>query len=160
MITSPDHMRELRRGEEAQVDDLLALAFKGQDEVRLVHRLRKDRAIAGEMVISADNRIVAYAGLSQMIQPKGWLCLAPVAVHPDWQGRHIGSRMVGMITEWARLSKKTIVVLGEPGFYARNGFSSERAAQLTSPYPISHTLLAGPGETAPTETLVYPKAFG
>ena len=153
-------MRELRRGEEAQVDDLLALAFKGQDEVRLVHRLRKDRAIAGEMVISADNRIVAYAGLSQMIQPKGWLCLAPVAVHPDWQGRHIGSRMVGMITEWARLSKKTIVVLGEPGFYARNGFSSERAAQLTSPYPISHTLLAGPGETAPTETLVYPKAFG
>ena len=68
--------------------------------------------------------------------------------------------MVGMITEWARLSKKTIVVLGEPGFYARNGFSSERAAQLTSPYPISHTLLAGPGETAPTETLVYPKAFG
>ena len=153
-------MRELRRGEEAQVDDLLALAFKGQDEVRLVHRLRKDRAIAGEMVISADNRIVAYAGLSQMIQPKGWLCLAPVAVLPDWQGRHIGSRMVGMITEWARLSKKTIVVLGEPGFYARNGFSSERAAQLTSPYPISHTLLAGPGETAPTETLVYPKAFG
>ena len=142
------------------MDDLLALAFKGQDEVRLVHRLRKDRAIAGEMVISADNRIVAYAGLSQMIQPKGWLCLAPVAVHPDWQGRHIGSRMVGMITEWARLSKKTIVVLGEPGFYARNGFSSERAAQLTSPYPISHTLLAGPGETAPTETLVYPKAFG
>ena len=97
-------MRELRRGEEAQVDDLLALAFKGQDEVRLVHRLRKDRAIAGEMVISADNRIVAYAGLSQMIRPKGWLCLAPVAVHPDWQGRHIGSRMVGMITEWARLT--------------------------------------------------------
>lgn len=160
MITSPDHMRELRRGEEAQVDDLLALAFKGQDEVRLVHRLRKDRAIAGEMVISADNRIVAYAGLSQMIRPKGWLCLAPVAVHPDWQNRHIGGRMVGMITEWARLSKKTVVVLGEPGFYARNGFSSERAAQLTSPYPISHTLLAGPGETAPTETLVYPKAFG
>jgi len=52
-----------------------------------------------------------------------------------------------------------VVVLGDPGFYGTCGFSSARAANLTSPYPVSHTLLAGPGMTAPVATLVYAAAF-
>jgi putative acetyltransferase len=67
--------------------------------------------------------------------------------------------MMGMLTEWARLSKSTVVVLGGVSFYERTGFSAARAAQLTSPYPISHTMLAGEGTNAPSETLVYPQSF-
>lgn len=155
----PGFARDLRRGEEAAVDRLLSRAFGGEDEVRLVHRLRRDGAMAGEVVLPCGDGIAGYYALSKMRAPKGWLCLAPVAIDPDWQGQRHGQRMIGMLAEWARLSRVHVVVLGQVGFYERGGFRQDRAAHLTSPYPIAHTLLAGPGDDAPAEKLLYPKAF-
>ncbi|MDQ2095046.1 GNAT family N-acetyltransferase [Rhodalgimonas zhirmunskyi] len=160
MVLSHDFMREMHPGEEPKVERLLQKAFRSNDEARLVKALRKSGAIAGEMVVNGPEGIAGYLALSEMAGPKGWLCLAPVAVHPDHQGQGIGRRMCGMITEWARLAGRTVVVLGEVEFYERCGFSAARAARLSGPYPIDHTLLAGPGTDAPEETLVYPAAFG
>ncbi|MFT5786282.1 MAG: putative acetyltransferase [Ascidiaceihabitans sp.] len=159
MFNFPDHAREMRKGEEDAVDTLLREAFKNDGEANLVKALRKSGVIAGETVLPMGDRIVGYYALSTMIAPKRWLCLAPVAVAPDVQGRNFGLRMMGMLTEWARLSKTTIVALGAVPFYERAGFSTARAANLASPYPITNTMLAGDGENAPTETLIYPKAF-
>lgn len=159
MFEFPDHARALHRGEEEQVDVLLRAAFDGTAEANLVKALRKSGAIAGETVLPMGDRIVGYYALSKMVAPKPWLCLAPVAIAPDVQGRHFGLRMMGMLTEWARLSKTTIVVLGSVPFYERGGFSLARAANLTSPYPNAHTMLAGDGDGAPKETLIYPKVF-
>lgn len=159
MLEFPDHAREMRRGEEDAVDALLRAAFETGAEADLVHNLRKSGQIAGETVLPMGDRIVGYYALSKMVAPKKWLCLAPVAVAPDVQGRRYGTRMMGMLTEWARLSKSTVVVLGGVSFYERAGFSAARAAQLTSPYPISHTMLAGERSSAPSETLVYPQSF-
>ncbi|WP_245582928.1 GNAT family N-acetyltransferase [Sediminimonas qiaohouensis] len=159
MRSMPGFMREMRRGEERQVDALLRRAFGGQDEARLVARLRKAGAIAGEMVIPTGGQVMAYAALSAMRAPKGWLCLAPVAVDPEAQGQRLGTRLVGMIAEWARLSGVHVVVLGDVEFYQRAGFSAARAARLSTPYPVAHTLLAGPGDDTPQETLIYPAAF-
>lgn len=160
MVVTPDFQREMRPDEVPQVDALLRLAFGGAAEAELVRALRKAGDMVGEQVVSAGGAVIGYAGLSRMVAPKGWLCLAPVAVHPDWQGRRVGRRMVGMIAEWARLSGVTVVVLGQVGFYERAGFSAARAERLSSPYPVEHTLLAGPGDAVPEQTLVYPRAFG
>lgn len=151
--------REMRRGEEPAVAALLERAFGGQAEARLVEKLRRAGDIAGETVLPSDDGIVGYYALSVMRSPKTWLCLAPVAIDPDWQGQGHGRRMIGLLSEWARLSGCYVVVLGEPGFYERAGFSVARAAKLTSPYPITNTLLAGPGTDVPEQTLIYPKAF-
>lgn len=159
MRSLPGFMREMHRGEEHQVDALLRRAFGGPDEARLVARLRKTGAIAGEMVVPTGDQVTAYAALSAMRAPEGWLCLAPVAVDPAAQGQRLGTRLVGMIAEWARLSGVHVVVLGEVGFYQRAGFSAARAARLSTPYPVEHTLLAGTGDDAPHETLIYPAAF-
>ena len=159
MVSGPGFSREMRRGEEAGVDTLLRAAFGGDDEVRLVHKLRKSGDMAGEMVQPWGDGIVGYYALSRMKAPKGWLCLAPVAIAPDHQRQRIGQRMIGLLTEWARISGTTVVVLGQPGFYGRAGFSLERAGKLTSPYPVTQTLLAGPGVDVPEETLIYPPAF-
>ena len=151
----------MRRGEEPAVDALLRAAFEGDDEARLVEALRKSGAMAGEMVLPGEEgQIIGYYALSSFIQPAGWLCLAPVAIHPDRQGQNLGKRLIGQLGAWARATGNTIAVLGQSGFYEKCGFSGDRAARLTSPYPVSHTLLIGPGEDAPVETLVYPKAFG
>ncbi len=159
MFTGPDFMRDMRRGEEDAVDALLELAFEGRDEVALIHQLRKDRVMAGESVLGWQGEIIGYFALSVMRAPKKWLCLAPVAIHPDWQRKRHGRRMIGMLSEWARISGRTVVVLGAVGFYERAGFLQARAARLTSPYPIKNTLLAGPGQDAPEKTLTYPRAF-
>ncbi|WP_235851712.1 GNAT family N-acetyltransferase [Litorivita pollutaquae] len=154
----PDFLRDMRRGEEPEVAALLAQAFGGKDEARLVEALRKSRAIAGEMVLPSKDGVVGYLALAAMTAPKGWLCLAPVAIRPDLQGLGHGRRMVGMITEWGRLSGNTLVVLGDPAFYTRCGFTPISDG-FTSPYPIDHTLTAGPAKAAPS-ALIYPKAFG
>lgn len=134
-------------------------------------------------------RIGAFAAISRMTAPQNWFCLGPVAVWPVWQGGALaredalrnnyrfGSRLVRMIAQefadggdWFRdllgraglldgPETPTLVVLGKPSFYARAGFSRERAARLTSPYPIDHTLIARAGDDVPERTLVYPAAF-
>lgn len=159
MLQFPNHAREMRKGEEDAVDALLRDAFPEPSEANLVHALRKSGDIAGETVLPMGDRIVGYYALSKMAAPKGWLCLAPVAIAPDVQGRNFGLRMMGMLCEWAKLSNQTIVVLGALPFYEKAGFSAVRAKNLTSPYPISHTMLAGAGDDAPTQTLKYPKPF-
>jgi putative acetyltransferase len=139
----PSFQRPMNPGEEAAVERLLQRAFKGSSEAQLVRKLRKSRQIAGEMVVPGEGGIVGYYALSKMVEPKGWLALAPVAIDPEWQGRGIGKRMVGMAAEWARLSQTMI----------------GRAAKLISAYPVDHLLLAGPGGHAPEKALVYPSSF-
>lgn len=158
MFNSPEFARDMKRGEDAQVDDLLRAAFGGPVEAELVVKLRKAKRIAGEQVMPMGDRIVGYYALSYMVKPKGWLCLAPVAIAPDVQRRGYGKRMIGMLTEWARLTKSPVVVLGEPAFYEKAGFSRQGAAALTSPYPIDHTMVCGL-TGAPVHDLVYPSAF-
>ncbi|MBM1814120.1 GNAT family N-acetyltransferase [Pseudosulfitobacter pseudonitzschiae] len=160
MLIGPDFSRELRRGEEDAVDALLRSAFDGPDEAELVHALRRAGAMAGESVATWDGRIAGYYALSHMVAPKGWLCLAPVAVSPDRQRHGLGRRMIGMLAEWARLSETYVVVLGQVSFYERAGFSLARAQRLNSPYPLEHTMIAGPGADVPAVALKYPKAFG
>lgn len=159
-IQFPDHARPMKSGEEDAVDALLRAAFDSSDEATLVQALRKSGDIAGETVLPMGDRIIGYYALSKMSGPKGWLCLAPVAIAPDMQGRNFGLRMMGMLTEWAKHSQNTIVVLGAPAFYERAGFSRARAQNLTSPYPIEHTMIVNADQDSPTETLVYAKPFG
>ena len=159
LLPTPQFARDLKAGEEAAVDALLRAAFGGEDEVKLVRALRKSRAMAGEVVLPMDDRIVGYYALSALVKPKGWLCLAPLAIHPDVQRHGFGKRMMGMLTEWARLTRTPVVVLGNPDFYEKAGFSREKAASLQSPYPIENTMLAGVDRPAPAQTLVYPPAF-
>ena len=161
MVTTPDFVREMKRGEEDAVHALLCAAFPNDAEARLVRKLRKQGDIAGESVLPLGDGIIGYYALSKMAAPKGWLCLAPVAVHPDWQGKGHGRRMIGLLGEWARISRQYVIVLGQVPFYERAGFSHARAAGLSTPYGVEHTLVAGgKGADVPEAELVYPAAFG
>ena len=155
----PGFTRPMRSGEEEGVRDLLETAFGGTDEGRLVDGLRKSGDMAGEMVLPMGERVIGYYALSRLTAPKGWLCLAPVAIAPDLQRLGHGRRMIRQLAEGGRLTGQYVVVLGQVEFYEKSGFRKDRAARLASPYPLEHTLLAGPGEDAPKEALRYPKPF-
>jgi len=159
MFDTPQFARDMKHGEEGAVDDLIADAFGGKSEVALVHALRKAGLMAGEQVMPMGNRIVGYYALSFLIKPKGWLCLAPVVIAPDVQRRGYGKRMIGMLTEWARLTGSPVVVRSPHAFFEKAGFSHAAAAQVTNPYPAMDLALAGVSGV-PVQALVYPAPFG
>ncbi|MGR3760020.1 GNAT family N-acetyltransferase [Roseobacteraceae bacterium NS-SX3] len=175
MEIGPDASREMRPEEAREAEALLRAAFGGEDEVRLVQRLRRDGDMLWELVTPWQGQIAGYAALSRMQAPEGWLCLAPVAVLPRFQrgaltpqgqdksAWQIGRRLVRRIVNAAQNPEiaefPAVVVLGQPGFYEKCGFSRARAARLTTPYPVEYTMLAAPGTDAPEAELVYPPAF-
>ena len=158
MLITPSFARDLKRGEEPLVDELITAAFGRDDEVQLIQRLRKTRVVAGEQVMPMGDRIVGYYALSYMIKPKGWLCLAPVAIAPDVQRRGYGKRMLGMLTEWARLTGTSVVIKGPQEFCDKAGFSRGAAAKLRSPFPNENLAISGV-KGVPDQELIYPVAF-
>lgn len=177
MVVGPDVLQEMRPEQADEVDALLRAAFPGPEEAELVRVLRREGAMACEMVLPWAGRIGGYAAVSRMVAPQGWGCLAPVAVRPEWQRGalappgmrkgpwRIGTRLVSMMVQAVGAPAReprlpgTLVVLGEPEFYERCGFSRVRAQRLTSPYPLSHMMIARAGDDVPEATLVYPAAF-
>lgn len=155
MNTPQDATPDFRK----MVDTLLRAAFDSSDESDLITRLRQDKDLVAEIVLEAKGGLCGYAALSTMVAPEGWLCLAPVAVEPKAQGLGHGKTLLNLVLKWARERDATVVVLGNPDFYGTRGFSQDRAAKLQSRYPVKYTLLAGPGDDVPEETLVYPPAF-
>ncbi len=152
-------MRAARAADHDAIDALLRAVFPGPEEARLVRALRAAGAIDMELVLPDDAGLAGYLALSRMNAPEGWLCLAPLAIAPEWQGRGLGQRLVKAALKLVAIKAQTVVVLGDPAFYARCGFSAARAARLTSPYPIDHTLISRPGDDRPETALRYPAAF-
>lgn len=142
------------------IDALLWAAFGGAEEAQLMLALRAAGDVVREVVMEDAGQVVAHAALSRMVSPPGWLALAPVAVLPERQRQGIGQRMVTALVAEAVAQGQTVVVLGEPAFYARCGFSPARAARLASPYPLEYHALARPGADVPRAKLVYAPAFG
>lgn len=172
MVFGPDFFQSPKPEHYAEITGLLDAAFGGTAESRLVDELRADGDMWHEAMLTWDGEIVAYAALSRMRNPSSWASLAPLAVLPRYQGHnwHLGTRMAHYFSElvhyadrWAQNGgpdyPDTIVVLGEVSFYERARFSLARAQKLTSPYPLSHTMIARAGNDMPVETLEYPLAF-
>ncbi|MEM9585606.1 MAG: N-acetyltransferase [Pseudomonadota bacterium] len=156
----PSFTRDARHTDHAAIDRLLVASFGGPQEAQLVRNLRAEGAVWQETVMPWGEEAAGYLAISRFVAPDGWLCLAPVAVHPDWQGEGRGQFMVEQaVEEFSKKLKRFMVVVGDGKFYRRCGFLATRAARLTSPYGTENTLLIGPDMSVPTETLIYPKAF-
>jgi len=158
VLKTPGFIRDMKPGEEDAVERLLLAAFETDAEARLVRKLRKANAIAGETVLPMGDDIIGYFALLKMVKPKGWLALAPVAIDPEFHRQGFGKRMLGMLTEWAKITSTPVVVLGNPVFYERCGFDRSAVAKLSGPCPIEFTMLVGVDGT-PEEELIYPAAF-
>ncbi|SEL15016.1 GNAT family N-acetyltransferase [Roseovarius nanhaiticus] len=149
ILRFPEFSRDLRRGEEPAVDALLLAAFGDAAQLARIAALRRAGDIAGEVVLPYRDEIVGYYALATMCAPKGWLCLAAVAIAPDWQGAGHGRRLMGVLSEWARLSGQTVIAEGPPPFFERAGFA-----------PAGGRLaLAGPTPPDDMPGLVYPAAL-
>ncbi|HWE35614.1 MAG TPA: N-acetyltransferase [Isosphaeraceae bacterium] len=144
------------------------LAFGRDDEGRLVDALRSGGFGRVALVAEDVGRVVGHILFSALpiVIPSATidaLALAPLAVVPDRQRRGVGSALVRDGLRACRDDGHRIVlVLGEPDFYARFGFSAEKARHLASPYsgPAFMALGLVPGALEGLAGEVrYPSAF-
>ena len=141
---------------------LLSGAFEGPEEGTLVQSLRDSGEMVLEMVALDGLRVVAYVGFPALIEPRGWLALAPLAVRHDRQGRGIGSELVRRALDYlGQDDHPAVLVLGDPNYYERFGFSVDAAANVESPYPSEHLGLfpIDPRTVGLEVRAVYPHAF-
>lgn len=166
----PIEIREETRTDILGVRAVHEAAFGRNNEAHLVERLRDDDLIAASIVAIENDQVVGNAVFSRLSvegleAPPSLLALAPVAVAPDYQSRGIGSRITryGLAVSTQR-GYAAVVVLGDPQYYRRFGFSSDLATHVRSPYSNAgrHWMaleLREPSLLSVTCDVAYPPAF-
>jgi putative acetyltransferase len=145
-------------------------AFGQDDEARLVVALRGSGYMRASLVAEKNERVVGHILFSHLpIVTEAYtvpaLELASMAVLPENQRQGIGSALVRCGLEVCReQGNRIVVVLGDPQFYQRFGFSSKMAAHLDSPFTRSESFMAVelvPGALAGvTGRVQFPPPFG
>jgi putative acetyltransferase len=163
-------IREETAGDVDQIAALLDLAFGGSDESRLVAGLRAGgAAIAALVAVENDDRILGHILFSELPietggEPLRAAALAPLAVLPERQRQGIGSSLIRAGLEACReRGVAAAVVLGDPEYYLRFGFSPEAARNLRAPFsgPAFMALELNPGcLEGVTGPVHYAEAFG
>jgi len=150
------------------IRELNRAAFNGDDEARLVDRLRSDGLVVASLVAEHAGELIGHICFSELpIRTANGsiaaVSLAPMAVRPGRQRTGVGSRLVRAGLEACRATHAAVLVLGHADYYPRFGFSAELARRIASPFsgPSWMVLELKPGALAGIEGSVqYPAAFG
>lgn len=124
-----------------QVHHLIESAFARPDEAQLVAALHAENAVLLSLVAERDATLTGHILFSRMtIHSAGThipaVSLAPVAVLPAHQSQGIGADLIRTGLQTLRaMGEQIVIVLGNPAYYSRFGFSASAAARLSSPFP-------------------------
>jgi len=137
-------------------------------EVEILDRLRADGDVLDSLTFVAElhGEVVGHVVCSRARMGEGSaVALGPIGVLPERQGEGIGSALVAAVIVTAdQRHEPSVVLLGDPGWYAHFGFepAAPHGIRSPGPWPDDHFLvkrlnawradLAGP--------FSYPPAFG
>lgn len=141
-------------------------AFGQQAEAGLVDALIEGGDAVVELVAEEEGQVVGHILFSRLYVQNGAnsypaVALAPLAVEPDFHRSGIGGALIREAHIRLRDAGETLaVVLGDPAYYGRFGYTHDRAAGFESDYQCD-ALQAQAWDDAPeTGKLVYAPAFG
>jgi putative acetyltransferase len=112
-------------------------SFPTSAEAILVDLLRELGHMPVSLVATVDDSVVGHVAFSPVRTSAGaaGLGLAPVAVSPEFRRRGIGSALVSAgLRACAAEGCSWVVVLGDPAFYGRFGFSAASEFGLNDEY--------------------------
>jgi putative acetyltransferase len=159
-------IRDEEPGDEAAIRKTIREAFESAEhssgtEAQIVDRLRDAGALAVSLVALKDRAVVGHAAISPVSigDAEGWYGLGPVAVRPGQQQSGIGSSLIHeALARLRRSGAAGCVVLGEPAFYGRFGFSHDPSVTYADvPAPYFQILSFGPDR--PSGCVGYHPAF-
>ncbi len=119
-------------GDEAKIHQLTKLAFLSAPhtdytEQFIVDALRRAGALTISLVAKTNGEIIGHVAISPITLSggaTGWFGLGPISVLPEFQGLGIGSELMrSSLAALETLGASGCVVLGDPGYYGRFGFS-------------------------------------
>ncbi len=154
-----------------EVLGIVTSAFGREDEAQLVERLRvSDGWLPGLALLAQPSDeprgpIVGFSALSRIrVGGRPALALAPVAVAPEWQRKGAGSALVRAGIERALHRREhLILVLGDPRYYGRFGFTAAHPIGIHGPYdeagPAFQALALPGADPVPSGLAVYPDLF-
>ena len=141
-------------------------------ETGILDRLRADGDVLDTLTLVAElhGEVVGHVVCSRATMGEGHsVGLGPIAVRPDRQGEGIGSALVAAVLVTAdQRGEPSVVLLGDPGWYAHFGFETAARHGVGSPGPWSDEYfqvkclqawrpeLAGPFRYAPAFDLEGP----
>jgi putative acetyltransferase len=158
-------VREAVPADRAAIHSIVQRAFGRLHEADLVARLVAANAVTLELVADEDGRMVGHILFSRLMVENGEtafeaVSLAPLSVDPDYQGRGIGSALVLRGHEILKeRGEKLSVVLGDPDYYRRFGYSHAAAEKFGSDYQGDALQALAWGEAPTTGELDYADAF-
>lgn len=141
-------IREEQEGEYQEIRQIIVAAFGGDTEANVVELLRGRNKAPVALVAVSDNKIVGHIMFSPVtitLAPQAFRAvgLAPLSVSPEFQRQGIGS-----ILAHEGLKKCTVagfemaVVLGNPYYYSRFGFSRASLYGLGNEYDTDEHFMA------------------
>ena len=122
-------------GDREGVAELLLEAFPTSLELRLVRQLREDGDVVYSLAAVEAARVIGHALFSRLRTPAEALALAPVAVTANRRRRGVAAALIEAGLEKARAEGwAAVVVLGEPSYYPRFGFSQDAVRGISCQY--------------------------
>lgn len=121
-----------KSGDEAKIHQVTEQAFLGaphtdHTEQFIVDALRHAGALTISQVAKAGGEIVGHVAISPVTISggvTGWFGLGPISVLPEFQGLGIGSKLMqSSLAALEGMGASGCVVLGDPGYYGRFGFT-------------------------------------
>lgn len=156
----PEHVERIYR--------LNTIAFEGRtEEAELVDALRDSGELLLSLVATEGDEVIGHVAFSRLTidtadGPVGGVALAPVVVDPGHQGLGVGSMLIRIgIGLLAEREEQVIVVVGNPSYYTRFGFSCAAGKRYPGRHAGPHflALVLGDPATAPIGPAKYPDAF-
>ncbi len=144
-------MMQIRHERPTDIDAREALLDTAFGETRYrksSERLREDRLPAEGLafIASEGKRVIGTARLWNVTvgHERQALLLGPVAVAEDCRSRGLGGALVRRAIQTARgLGHGAILLVGDPEYYSRFGFSGEKTGALWMPGPFERHRLLG-----------------
>jgi putative acetyltransferase len=133
-------IREEGYRDDAAIRVVHRAAFRQEDEGKLVDRLRSEGLLVVSLVAEEGGLVVGHAAFSDLRvdTQKGRIAavaLAPVGVVPEYQRCGIGSELIRQGMQLCRERFRSLaLVVGDPKYYSRFGFSSELARAFQCKY--------------------------
>lgn len=140
-------------------------AFGQAAEAGLVDALVESTDAVLELVAVEEGAVVGHILFSRLYVEKDGertpaVALAPLAVEPSFHGTGIGGALVREAHVRLKAAGETLsIVLGDPDYYGRFGYSHKRAARFESEYQCDALQALAWGEAPEDGRLVYAEPF-